>query len=222
MPCYACWTSCSLCFPEILLKVPIDRSVLPVLQIILAVIPPLPGSIHHLLQGDDKSHEPQWNQQLTSITSHPLAGGCCVQLHRFYFHISCSWETSSIALTACSCVFICGCGCLFFAFFFVQVLHWNYLSCQKHKSLCRLPFISSSGVLALHGTSQVWYETCSVCDHLGTFFPLLLLPHWKAKNVRNLSWSWRRSRISAFRNGYDDALTNLGSIFPEKQGQLVK
>lgn len=44
---------------EILLKVPIDRSVPPVLQIILAVIPPLPGSIHHLLQGDDKSHEPQ-------------------------------------------------------------------------------------------------------------------------------------------------------------------
>lgn len=44
---------------EILLKVPIDRSVLPVLQIILAVIPPLPGSIHHLLQGGDKSHEPQ-------------------------------------------------------------------------------------------------------------------------------------------------------------------
>ena len=142
MPCYACWTSCSLCFPEILLKVPIDRSVPPVLQIILAVIPPLPGSIHHLLQGDDKSHEPQWNQQLTSITSHPLAGGCCVQLHRFYFHISCSWETSSIALTACSCVFICGCGCLFFSFFFL-CKYYTEITCRVRSTSHYAGFHSS-------------------------------------------------------------------------------
>lgn len=221
MPCYACWTSCSLCFPEILLKVPIDRSVLPVLQIILAVIPPLPGSIHHLLQGDDKSHEPQWNQQLTSITSHPLAGGCCVQLHRFYFHISCSWETSSIALLARVCLFV-GVVAFFFLFFCASTTLKLLVVSEAQVIMQASIHQFLSGVLALHGTSQVWYETCSVCDHLGTFFPLLLLPHWKAKNVRNLSWSWRRSRISAFRNGYDDALTNLGSIFPEKQGQLVK
>lgn len=68
----------AVCFTGIPLKAPIDRSVPLVLQIVLAAILPLPGSIRHLQQGEGKPPELQPSQPHTSIASHPLAGGMAI------------------------------------------------------------------------------------------------------------------------------------------------